>query len=112
MKPSPQDTLLVVEAADTSLSYDRETKGPLYARAGIPAYWIVNLNDDRIEVYREPSLTGYRSIHIYVRGQSVSPAFAPDLVIEVDAILGLIEAEEVGDEVSVEPDTTSPTTKR
>jgi len=87
-RPSPKDTVLVIEVADTSLAYDRYTKAPIYARAGIPEYWIVDLNGERIEVYREPSPTGYRAMHIYERGESLSPAFTPDLVVEVDAILG------------------------
>lgn len=86
--PLPEDVLLVAEVADTSLSHDRNTKAPLYARAGIPEYWIVDLNGERIEVYREPSADGYHAIRIYGRGERLSPAFAPDLVIEVDAILG------------------------
>ena len=90
--PQPEDILLVAEVADTSLSYDRQTKGPLYARAGIPEYWIVDIKGECIEVYRDPSLNGYRTMHIYVRGERLSPAFAPDLVIEVDTILGPVAA--------------------
>lgn len=86
--PQAEDILLVAEVADTSLSHDRQTKGPLYAQAGIPEYWIVDLNGERIEVYRDPSADGYRSIHLFGRGERLSPAFAPELVIEVDAILG------------------------
>ena len=47
----PISALLVVEVAETSLAYDRRTKGPLYARAGIPEYWIANLLDNVLEVY-------------------------------------------------------------
>ncbi|MCI0545836.1 MAG: Uma2 family endonuclease [Candidatus Rokubacteria bacterium] len=45
---------LAVEVADSSLAFDREQKGSLYARAGIPDYWIVNLIDRTLEVYRDP----------------------------------------------------------
>jgi Uma2 family endonuclease len=86
--PRPEDILLIAEVADTSLNHDRHTKGRLYAQAGIPEYWIVDLNGERIEVYREPSADGYHSMHLYGRGERLSPAFAPDLVVEVDAILG------------------------
>ena len=75
-KPSPENTLLVVEVADTSLAHDRYTKAPLYARANIAEYWIVDLNGERIEVYREPSPAGYRTIRYVLRGESLSPAFA------------------------------------
>jgi len=50
----PTSALLVVEVADTTLLYDREQKGSLYARAGVPEYWVLNLLDGRLEVYREP----------------------------------------------------------
>ena len=86
--PSPDHAVLIVEVADTSLAHDRYTKAPLYARAGIPEYWIVDLNGERIEVYREPSSSGYRALRYFLRGESLSPAFAPDMTLEVDAILG------------------------
>jgi len=53
--PGPRDVPLIVEVADRTLGRDRRIKKRLYARAGIPAYWIVNLVDLRIEVYTEPS---------------------------------------------------------
>ncbi len=52
--PTAADIALLIEVADSSLEYDREFKGPLYARAGVPEYWIINLVDDRIEVYSQP----------------------------------------------------------
>lgn len=87
-KPAAADTLLVVEVADTSLAYDRQTKGPLYARAGVPEYWLIDLNGERIEQYREPSPAGYRAMHLFLRGEHLSPAFAPALRISVDEVLG------------------------
>jgi Uma2 family endonuclease len=45
---------LIIEAADSSLDKDREVKLPIYAQAGIPVYWIVNLTDQQIEVYHTP----------------------------------------------------------
>jgi Uma2 family endonuclease len=86
--PAPADVLLIVEVADTSLTYDRHTKVPLYARAGIPETWIADLNGERIEVHREPSPDGYRLVRAYGRGERISPLFAPDLVVEVDEVLG------------------------
>ncbi|MBI4572140.1 MAG: Uma2 family endonuclease [candidate division NC10 bacterium] len=50
----PSAALLVVEVADTTLSHDRDQKGSLYARAGVADYWIVNLVDQVLEVYRDP----------------------------------------------------------
>ena len=53
--PGPADIALVVEVADSSLLRDQRDKTRIYARAGIPAYWIVNLVDNRVEVYTLPS---------------------------------------------------------
>jgi Uma2 family endonuclease len=50
----PTTALLVVEVADSTLDYDRGTKASLYAWAGIPDYWIVNLVDNQVEIYRDP----------------------------------------------------------
>jgi Uma2 family endonuclease len=86
--PRPEQALLVIEVADTSLDHDRNIKGPLYARAGIAEYWIVDLNGERIEVYREPSEAGYRAMRFFTRGEHLSPVFASDMRVEVDAILG------------------------
>jgi len=56
--PSPSDVALVVEVADDSLRRDKTTKRRLYARAGIPIYWIANLIDNAIEVYSQPTGKG------------------------------------------------------
>ncbi len=52
--PTPDDILLVIEISDSSLNYDRDVKGALYAEAGIEHYWIFNLLDNRLEAYSEP----------------------------------------------------------
>ena len=57
--PTPQDAGLVVEVAERSLSRDRSKKQKIYASAGIPEYWIVNLIDQAIEVYTEPTSSGF-----------------------------------------------------
>ena len=59
--PTPADVLLLVEVADTSLEYDRFTKGPLYAGAGIIEYWVVDLLREVLLVHRNPGSNGYRS---------------------------------------------------
>jgi Uma2 family endonuclease len=50
----PADPVLIVEVAETSLTIDREHKGSLYARASVMDYWIINLVDRELEVYRDP----------------------------------------------------------
>jgi Uma2 family endonuclease len=87
-KPVPADVLLLVEVADSSLTYDRQVKAALYARANIPELWIVDINGERVEAYRDPSPVGYRTFRLYLRGEQLAPAFKPDLLVDVDAILG------------------------
>ena len=72
----PTTALLVVEVADSSLKQDRLTKRALYAAAGIPEYWIVNLPDDCVEVRRNPDPEGrrYRNVSIVRRGESIALA--------------------------------------
>jgi Uma2 family endonuclease len=85
--PTASDTLLVVEVAETSLQLDREVKAPLYAGAGIPELWIVDLENQRIEVHRGPTKTGYRDRTIMSAGEQVTVPDGPSL--EVTAILGI-----------------------
>ena len=58
--PSAADVLLAIEVADTSADYDREVKLPLYAQAGIPEVWVIDLQKDRIEVYARPQGGAYQ----------------------------------------------------
>ena len=86
--PRPDETLLVIEVADSSIKKDRGQKRAMYARARIQEYWIVDLNADRIEVYRKPTTRGYRSTTLLARGEMVSPLCAPDLSVDVHTVLG------------------------
>jgi Uma2 family endonuclease len=85
--PGPEDVLLVVEVADTTLAYDRRVKLPLYAAAGIPDTWLVNLPRRSIEVHREPQGNRYQQVTVYRRGESITPLALPEISIAVDDIL-------------------------
>ena len=80
------DILLVVEVADTSLRYDRTVKLRLYARAGIPEYWIVDAKAETLEVYRAPSGDQYAEHQQPARGSTIAPLVFPDAAISIDAI--------------------------
>ncbi len=83
----PADVLLLVEVADSSLRYDRLVKLRLYARAGIPEVWIVDVAGGRVEVYRRPSERRYEQVERVGRGGRVAPAAFPDVAIDIDEIL-------------------------
>lgn len=90
----PESALLIVEVADTTLSFDRRWKANLYARAGIPEYWIVNLGARQLEVHRDPEAmpaARYRWAYGTVRRlgaeDEVSPLAAPEARIAVADLL-------------------------
>ena len=85
----PPDILLLIEVADSSLAFDQKIKLPIYAENGVRDYWIVNLIDQRIEVYRQPQAGGtYADTQHFGRGQSIAPLALPDVLVPVDEILG------------------------
>jgi Uma2 family endonuclease len=83
----PDSALLIVEVADSSLRYDREVKGPLYAESRVGEYWIVAIDRGCIEVYRDPADGRWNTSFIVGRDGSVSPLAFPDLVINVGGLL-------------------------
>lgn len=86
--PEPEDVLLLVEIADSSLGYDRNTKLPLYAKAGIPEYWIVDLIHREIAVYRDPSRGKYRSVQRLKHGDTIAPLAFLETTLNVSDLLG------------------------
>lgn len=86
--PMPADILLLVEVSDSTLLYDRTYKLPLYAKAGISEVWIIDLQGDTVEVYREPANGEYKVHSIAKRGDDVAPINVPQANLSVDAILG------------------------
>ena len=85
--PAAQETLLAVEVADSTLKLDRRVKIPLYARSGVAEVWLVNLVDDELVSYREPSDAWYGSVRTYRRGDSISPLAFPDVAFAVEDLL-------------------------
>ena len=83
----PTSAVLVVEVSHESLRHDRTIKQRLYARCGIPEYWILALPESRLEVYRDPAGDGYRSVTHHAAGDEVAPLARPDAWIVVDDLL-------------------------
>ena len=89
----PTSAALVIEVAESSLDYDRDRKGPLYAAAGIRDFWLVNLPERRLDVYRHPvpdpqsfSAWRYQDCRLLQAGEQVSPLAAPEIVVPVGAV--------------------------
>lgn len=86
--PRPEDVLLVVEVADTSVEYDRRRKIPRYGRAGIQEAWLVNLPDRRVETWYSPETSGgYDESATLREGETIESTTVPGLSIEVDELL-------------------------
>ncbi len=85
--PQPTEIALLVEVADSSLRVDTTTKAALYARAGIPDYWVLDLNGRRLIVYREPVDGEYSKVLVYQEHESVSPLARPGAQIQVADVL-------------------------
>lgn len=83
----PTHALLIVEVADSSLRHDRERKRIRYATAQIPEYWIVNLPESCLEVYRRPVQGDYRISIVFDRSESVDLVSHPDVVIAVSELI-------------------------
>jgi Uma2 family endonuclease len=85
--PGPDDVLLLIEVSDTTLTMDQKAKLPLYARVAIPEVWIVNLQQDRVEVYAQPEGDSYKMVLLAVRGQSIPVPTFTAAHMQVEAIL-------------------------
>jgi Uma2 family endonuclease len=85
----PTSALLVVEVSDSSLQQDRLSKSRIYAGAAVPEYWIVNLRDDRVEVFRQPDADQrvYGERVIANRGERLELVALPGAVVAVDDLL-------------------------
>lgn len=88
--PEPGDVMLMVEVADASRQYDRTIKLPLYASAGVPEVWLVDLEVGAVEVYREPggrTETGYTESRRLREGETLSPLALDDVELRVSEVL-------------------------
>jgi Uma2 family endonuclease len=85
----PREALLVVEVADSSLPQDRISKARIYAAAGVPEYWIVNLREGVVEVLREPDVAAarYRASRVAQPGDRLALAAVPGASVAVSDLL-------------------------
>lgn len=83
----PDEIPLIIEVSDSTLAYDRTEKLAVYAANGLPEYWIVNLQNRTLEVYREPDGPDYRERRTFGPGASVVPQFDALDAIAVDDVL-------------------------
>lgn len=86
--PRPEDVMLAVEVSDTTLRRDRRVKLALYATAGIPEFWIVNLEAGEVEIYRSPGGDAYAFVERKRPGDVATIEALPGVTIAISQILG------------------------
>lgn len=86
--PVSADVLLLIEVADSTIEADRRNKIPMYAFAGIPEVWLIDLVNDRIEIHSNPFKGVYQEVRIIQRGQRIVSQALPQLKLKANEILG------------------------
>ena len=86
--PMPDDVLLIVEVSDSTVRYDSKVKASLYAEAGIPEYWILNVKKDVLVIHTQPADGTYCQIRVVQRGETVHLQKLPNIDFPVEEILG------------------------
>ncbi|NEQ38729.1 MAG: Uma2 family endonuclease [Okeania sp. SIO3I5] len=87
-QPQPENVFLLIEVSDTTIKYDTEVKVPLYAENNIVEVWLVNLTEECLEVYRQPTANGYEIVQTFQKGETVTIQALPNVTFTVDEILG------------------------
>ena len=82
----PEDVLLLIEVADSSIDSDQRVKIPLYAKAGIAEVWIVDLNAKLLRVYRGPVDGGYQAVQALGGTDQIAPLAFEDRTIKLDVL--------------------------
>jgi Uma2 family endonuclease len=85
--PGAEDIDLVIEVADSTLKQDCEVKDKLYARSSIAEYWVIDIKNRQVRIFRDPTPTGYSSQLILTETHSVSPLAFPEISFAIASIL-------------------------
>jgi hypothetical protein len=85
--PIPEDVLLLIEVADSSLTYDLRDKRAAYARTGIAEYWLLDLTRNQLHVFREPDAEAYRNEQVIPADGTIAPLAFPNESVAVAEIL-------------------------
>ncbi len=84
--PYSENILLLVEISKSTLDYDTSIKKKIYAQENIPEYWVVDVNNRKVIVYRSPALNTYEQSREYSSGEKISPLAFPDINININDI--------------------------
>ena len=84
--PTAEDVLLLIEIADTTLTYDRDVKIALYARYGIAEVWLVDLQNETLSIYLDPSPKGYKKLLNPAKNETISPLLLPEANVSLSDV--------------------------
>lgn len=87
--PYPEDVFWIIEFSDSSLNKDLNAKNKIYAAAGMKEYWVVNLRELSLTIFRKPGISGYQFEHKLFQG-TVSPLAFPEVSISISRLLGRV----------------------
>lgn len=82
--PYPEDILLVIEVADSSIEVDKKIKMPIYAKARIYDYWVVDIKAKEITIYRQPVGDSYQEVQVVLGPDTLSPLALPEITFQVE----------------------------
>lgn len=85
--PAPQDVFLLIEIADSTFQRDRNRKAKIYAEAGIPEYWIVDINQQQVIVLSNPQTGIYQREQLFAADAQIAPIAFPDVSIDLQTML-------------------------
>lgn len=85
--PTPAEIFLLIEVADTSLKFDCEVKAPAYSCSGITEYWVLDVSDRKLHVYRSPSANSYQSETILSEALTIAPLAFPECIVTIKELL-------------------------
>ncbi len=85
--PTPSETYLIIEVADSTLKFDCETKARSYAQAGIEDYWVLDVNNRQLFVFRQPVAAQYQDLTIYSEVDSLAPLKFPEQIVSIAQML-------------------------
>lgn len=98
-RPRVPDVMLLIEVADTSLAYDTRVKAQLYAEAGVRDYWVVDLPNRKLHVYRDPSKTGFQSHEVHEGDARVPLLMIPEIVLAVNELFEVLDLDDLDDDL-------------
>ena len=97
-RPRVPDVMLLFEVADSSLAYETSVKAQIYSEAGVRDYWVVDLPNRKLHLFRDPSESGFQSCEVHTGDTLVTPLLVPEISVTVSELFAVLELDDVDDE--------------